>query len=347
MDHSLIEISRNILGAKAGSREVCNLLSKNLTSHDRTPKVKRIYRFLQKFQWTPELQDNVTVQIWIPERCVDGLGKWVPKNECVIHVVDNLFTNRLHVLDKYYEPELLPFFSHAFGVAQVPHLHQYLDLYKFWLESSHQMTDADLNRFWDIAKISDCDLSNWRTIGSSITMLPAVNVSGRIHLLRKEELLIPDDLLLRGAFMESGHKTQFVWIPKNGFLSPSRLLEVYLNLGVRKLSESVGYLVCGDFHKMNEEEKLISKPLTKIVLAFLSSSQMSNMPTGVKHAKAKSLLHILVYETDSPLMVRYFMLLSPSSQIILQKKVFWDKNTHRLLVHKPSWRWTRRYSTNE
>lgn len=96
----------------------------------------------------------------------------------------------------------------------------------------------------------------------------------------------------------------------------------------------------GYFEKMDKEDKLIRKSLVKIVLAFLGSSQM-NMPTEIRQLKAKSLLHIAAFGTDMSLVVKYSFKLPLSCDTIhvsIPKKVFWDKNSPRLLVHKPSWR---------
>lgn len=168
-----------VLGVKTGIKEVCDLLFKNLTSHIRSFQVKRIYRFLQKFQWTPMSQENLAVQFWVPEEHLYRGGKWVSNYECVIHDKDNLFTHRLHVLDKYYEPELLCYFSHAFRVAWVPKLQQYIDLYKFWPENNHEVTAAEMNGFWAyMAKSWDSDLCTQRTVKSNMTMVPAVGCFG-------------------------------------------------------------------------------------------------------------------------------------------------------------------------
>ena len=48
---------------------------------------------------------------------------------CVLHDQDNLCDARLHALDKYYEKELLPFRSRAFGVREVPSSFDYIDIW--------------------------------------------------------------------------------------------------------------------------------------------------------------------------------------------------------------------------
>ena len=58
---------------------------------------------------------------------------------CILHDQDHLFDACLDALDKYYEKELLPFLSRAFGVWEFPSPYDYLDIWNSW-EAMHQVT---------------------------------------------------------------------------------------------------------------------------------------------------------------------------------------------------------------
>lgn len=46
----------------------------------------------------------------------------------MLHDPYNLISSQLHILDKYYEEELLPMFSSIFGIAVSPLLEYYINL---------------------------------------------------------------------------------------------------------------------------------------------------------------------------------------------------------------------------
>ena len=54
-------------------------------------------------------------------------GKWFSSKKCVLHDKDGLFNSQPKVLDKYFEPELLDFFSNAFDVGSYPSVDDYLE----------------------------------------------------------------------------------------------------------------------------------------------------------------------------------------------------------------------------
>ncbi|XP_075655120.1 uncharacterized protein LOC142625328 [Castanea sativa] len=299
------------IGVKVDIEEACNLISHSLTSHVQTSAVRRIYRFLHKFNWNPQMQDTRFSQLWIPDQQM-GKGKWVENWRCVLHDQNNLFDTRLHALDKYYEKELLPFLSRAFGVCDVPSPYDYLDIWNIW-EASHQVSTAKLSSFF--GQISE-NWENWDSDTRSIlkrqcTMLPAVNTSGAVQLVMKEEVFIADDLQLKILFIEASENPLFVWFPPKCLSSPAKLLEIYTSLGVRKISEAVKF----DLHCtlsaskiIDDTDSLIGKALIKLVLAF------ANMPMKEKHKTAKSLLELTVYGTEDPISVRYAL------QLPLQKR---------------------------
>ncbi|KAL4644533.1 hypothetical protein ACB092_02G171500 [Castanea dentata] len=315
------------IGVKVDIEEACNLISHSLTSHVQTSAVRRIYRFLHKFNWNPQMQNTRSSQLWIPDQQM-GKGKWVENWRCVLHDQNNLFDTRLHTLDKYYEKELLPFLSRAFGVCDVPSPYDYLDIWNIW-EASHQVSTAKLSSFF--GQISE-NWENWDSDTRSIlkrqcTMLPAVNTSGAVQFVMKEEVFIADELQLKILFIEASENPLFVWFPPKCLSSPAKLLEIYTSLGVRTISEAVKF----DLHCtlsaskiIGDTDSLIGKALIKLVLAF------ANMPMKEKHKTAKSLLELTVYGTEDPISVWYAL------QLPLQKRRL-EKNSQRLLVNKSTW----------
>ncbi|CAK9183112.1 unnamed protein product [Ilex paraguariensis] len=171
-----------------------------------------------------------------------GGGKWVGSWDCVLHDRDNLFGHCVHALDKYYDKQLLTFLSTAFEVAEFPTLDRYIDLWDGWVGGKQQACPVKLNSFWNY--ISE----HWNpctemALKISMTMLPAMDISGKVMLVEKEELFIPDDMHLRMAFTEASEKPLFVWFPQNGLPALSRIYEIYGSLGIRKISESVEFSV--------------------------------------------------------------------------------------------------------
>ena len=325
------------IGVKVDIEEACNLISHALTSHVQTSAVRRIYRFLYKFNWNPQMQDTHSSQLWIPDQQM-GKGKWVENWRCVLHDQNNLFDGRLHALDKYYETELLPFLSRAFGVCEVPSPYDFLDIWNIW-EASHQVSTAKLSSF--LGQISE-NWENWDSDARSIlkrqcTMLPAANTSGAVQFVMKEEVFIADDLQLKILFIEASENPLFVWFPPKCLSSPARLLEIYTSLGVWKISEAVKF----DLHCtlsaskiIDDTDSLIGKALIKLVLAF------TNMPMEEKHKTAKSLLELSVYGTEDPISVRYALQLPSQKrrlEVGIKKMVLWEKNSQRLLVNKSTW----------
>ena len=334
------------IGVKVDIEEACNLISHALMCHTQTSAVKRIYRFLYKFNWNPQIQDMLSSQLWIPDQHL-GEGKWVENWRCVLHDQDNLFGTRLHALDIYYEKELLPFFSSTFGVRAVPSPYDYMDIWNDW-EGTHQVSGADLCSF--LGQISE-NWENWdssirSTLKQQFTMLPAADSSGAVQFVMKEEVFIPDDLQLTRSFTEASKKPLFVWIPPWCSSSPNKLYELYRSLGVKKISEAVQFeplcitTASKEIEKTDSGNGLICKALIKVVLAFLAY-----LPVEEKHKTAKSLIELSVYGTKDPITVRCGLQL-PSlknrleveiRRMVLLEKNPREKNSQRLLVEKSSW----------
>lgn len=108
---------------------------------------------------------------------------------------------------------------------------------------------------------------------------------------------------------------------------------------MQKISEAVQISSNSELEKMDRENSLIGKPLIKIVLAFVANPVIY-MPVEERHRIAKSLLEISIFGTEKSLMLSYFLDLPSSKkrlQVEMRKLVLWEKNSQKLLVHKPSW----------
>ncbi|KAE9449555.1 hypothetical protein C3L33_18541, partial [Rhododendron williamsianum] len=325
------------IGVKADTEEVCTSIFQILTCHKETSSVMRIYRFLHKYMQSSYSQGSFASQLWIPDQ--DGnSGKWVSNLWCVLHDRDNLFGSFLHVLDRHYEEELLSFLSTTFGVDSFPTLSRYFVLWNNWERCNHCVSSTELHSFWGYISETWNAFSE-KTVEKAITMLPAITVAGAVQLVEKDDVFIPNDLNLKKWFGEASEKPLFVWFPQNGRSSLSKLYEIYRSFGVRKISEAIQVSANSELEKMGTENSLIGKPLIKIVLAFVANPVIY-MPVEERHGIAKSVLDISIFGTEKPLMVTYFLDLPSSKkrlEVQMRKLVQWEKNSQRLLVHKPSW----------
>lgn len=262
------------LGVKSDAEDVCKLISEILFSHTNSCAILRIYRFLNKFRWKPDVDSKLSFRVWIPSK--DNVhGQWVSSQVCLVHDSDNLFGSRMHVLDKYHEESVLPIFSSAFGVAENPSMEHYMKLWKDWeLKSQRQVISSDCSCFWRHM------IDNWSSdteaiLKKNIIKLPACTLyDGGICLVEKNEVFIPDDLQLRKMFAEVSKEPLFMWYPDHSSLSIplSKLNEIYISLGVQKLSESVHSSVTSfstdrEF-EAGERNELIVHGLVKLLMGF-------------------------------------------------------------------------------
>lgn len=328
---------------KTDTEEVCSLVSEILYFHTQTCVIMRIYKFLNRFKWSPKLQEGSRTQMWIPDQNGTGRGKWVDSRFCVLHDRDDIFQLRLHALDKYYENELLLFLKFALGVAEVPTIDDYVILWNEWVSGKHKVALAECSSFWEYMS------KNWNSVTEeilkkNIIMLPATIISSKgIQLVEKSELFIPDDLQLKKLFTSVTEKPLFVWYPQDNLssLSRTKLSEIYASLGVPKISESIQFdpsctLSAGrEFEEVDSRNGLIGKALIKIVLGFCANPRM-HMQVEERHKTAKALLDMSVVLTDDPIEVSYSLQIPSLEKMCVKTRrmVLWEKNSGRLIVHK-------------
>ncbi|XP_068313767.1 uncharacterized protein [Pyrus communis] len=307
-----------------------------------TAAITRVYSFLNKFRWRPKVIDKCNSQLWIPNQKSTGL--WAKSQDCVLHDTKNLFSSCLFSLDKFYNKELLPLFSSAYGVALNPSFSHYLQLWSTWaLRGNSQVTVVECSSFWEYVA------ANWNqqlrdTLKQKLTKVPAtMSRLEKIHLIRREEVFIADDLRLKKIFSGCDKVPLFLWFPKSYSLSyiyPGRLQAIYESLGVRKISDSVKCKVNSiesleHWEKIDARNGLIGRGLVKIILAFLAGPEV-NMSLYNRHEAANSVIMLSVYKSDKQIQVCYQLMPSAATTVEVkkQKLVLWEKDSQRLLIYK-------------
>lgn len=315
----------------------CALLACHLDYHTDFATIGRIYRYLAKHKWKPD--GEATARIWIP----DGRerGQWVSPEECVLHDNDGLFSSRLNVLDKHYDPELLSFFSSAFRVKLNPLIDDYCKLWKEWESSGHKLSNAECCAFWCCA-VEQCSSKKAEDLAESLVKLPVNSGSDEILLLDKRDVFIADDLQLKDVFEDSSPHSLFVWYPKSSLpdLPRTKLLGLYSKIGVRKVSESVQKeeLSFGEgveIRPVNQQDFSIGKGLVKLILGFLADPSIQ-LEAEKRHDALKCLLNLTILETAEPITLRYSLSLS-SGEIVdvrASQMIRWDKESGKLFAQK-------------
>nr|XP_023905605.1 uncharacterized protein LOC112017384 [Quercus suber] len=195
-------------------------------------------------------------------------GEWFSSKKCVLHDEDGLFSLQLKVLDKYFEPELLDFFSNAFDVGNYPSVDDYLIFGRFGkVQANHYQGSVE-------------------TLAERmVKLLVGSSDSDGILLSNKHNVFMADDLQLKDIFEKFSSQPLFVWCPQPSMpsLPPTKLLEIYRNIGVRTISESVqkeesSSVDVAELNQVNPKEFLITKgePITVNYSLSLSSGEIVN-----------------------------------------------------------------------
>ncbi|KAL4634563.1 hypothetical protein ACB092_04G209000 [Castanea dentata] len=304
----------NLLGVTLDLRKGYSLIASHLDFHVQLPTIVRIYNYLSKCDWKPD--SEVAKRIWIPN--LNQIGEWVSPKECVLHDNDGLFSSQLKVLDKYFETELLGFFSYAFGVGKYPSVDNYCNLWKVWESSGRRLSHADCCKFWSfVSKHGSAE-----TLADRLVKLPVGSSdSDRILLSNKHDVFIADDPQLKDLFEQFSYQPLFVWFPQPSMpsLPPTKLLEIYRKVGVRTISESVqkeesSSVDVAKLNPVNPKEFLITKGLVMLILGFLANPVM-NMEAKSRHETIQRLLNVTFHETVEPITVNYSLSLS-SGEIV-------------------------------
>ncbi|KAI3686354.1 hypothetical protein L1987_80029 [Smallanthus sonchifolius] len=295
--------------------------------------ISRIYNYLSEFKWEPVADDSR--KIWIPRGPDDG--EWVDSDDRVFYDGNNLFGEKLNVLEKFkYEKKTLDLFANTFNAKVHPLVDDYCKLWKNWESSRRQITNAECYTFWEFV-VRNWNSKTEETFKNNLSKLPVLDpTSDGIFLFDKCDVFVGDDLLLTDLF-QSCSRLIFVWYPQPAmnFLTRNKLVDIYTKLGVTPLSESARRNIGAVDHvglvQVNPREKIIKKGLFKLILGFLADPRLK-LDTERRHEAVGQLLAVEVFETlEPPMTVGY------SGDVFNVKDtrmIWWGKNNSKLLTQK-------------
>ncbi|KAM4107751.1 hypothetical protein ACJW30_04G168900 [Castanea mollissima] len=325
------------IGVTVDVEKGCSLIASHLDSHVQFSSIVRIYNYLSQFNWVPD--SEVAKWIWIPKG--SKYGEWLRPEECVLHDKDGLFGTQLKVLDKYYKPNLLNYFSHAFCVRWNPSVDDYCTLWEAWESSGHQLSHADCLKFW-VYVSKHWSAKTERTLTDKLLKLPVASSSDEILLFNKNDVFIADDLQLKGLLEQFSSQPVFVWYPQPSVASlpQIQLFDIYRKIGVRTISESVvkeesSSVNVEKLNQVNPKEILITKDLVTLILGFLANPVMK-MEAERRHETIRRLLNITFLETVEPITVNYSLLLSSGETVKARanRMIRWDRETSKFFSQK-------------
>ncbi|CAL4991902.1 unnamed protein product [Urochloa decumbens] len=313
-----------------------DLVARHLRSHKFTTTISRIYLYLMECNWKPCDKDKNSNWIWIPNETEDG--EWVTSGCCVLSDKNNLFSQQIHVLDKYYDKKLLGFFSLAFGVRYGPDYEDYCKLWRTWEKFVPELDISDCSAFWMF--IATNWSKNKQKLLADCVKVP-VCTDGKITLSKKEDVFIPDDLLLTDLFKEIPQQSLFIWYPPSTITSMSRarLNSFYDSIGVQRISKAVikndsFTIESGRFITVNSS-KVIKVGLLHIILAFLAGPAL-DIPTERRQRMVSCLLNVTVQESDEPITVGYSVSLSSGEVVDVKasRMVRWERENSKMYMQR-------------
>ncbi|KAJ4728848.1 DNA binding ATP binding [Melia azedarach] len=326
------------IGVNVDIEQACTLLARHLDFHNEFATIVRIYNFLAAFKWVDD--SEAARMIWIPDG--NEKGQWARPGECVLHDKDGLFSSQLNVLDKYYDRELLGFFSRAFSVKSNPSLDDYFNLWNVWEQSRHKISYAECCAFWVfvVKKLGSISKTE-KLLADSIVKLPVNSGPDGILLFDKCDVFIADDLQLKHLFQKSSPLPIFVWYPQPSLpaLPLSTLLELYRKIGVRTISKSreKEELSLGEGlepRKLNQQDFYIGKGLVRLILGFLADPSIQ-FEAAKRHEAVESLLNLTIWEIAEPIKVRYSLSLSSGKPVeVATQMIRWDRENRKLFTQK-------------
>ncbi|XP_039823734.1 uncharacterized protein LOC120685724 isoform X1 [Panicum virgatum] len=309
-----------------------DLIARHLRSHKDRTTISRIYMYLMKHNWKPD--NSASDWNWIPNETQGG--EWVSSRSCVVYDKNNLFSLQLHILDKYYNRELLDFFSITFGVRHGPCSEDYCKLWATWENSVNMLAIRDCFAFWKFIAV------NWtqktEELLSGCVKVP-VCTNGQIVLQNKENVFVPDDLLLADLFNKLHHQSLFIWYPSSSLpsMSRARLNRIYSNIGVQKISKAVTKndsltLENGRFRTV-DSSKVIKVGLLQIIISYLAHPAL-DIPTEERQGMVSCLLNVTVQETDEPITVGYSVSLSSGEVVEVKdcRMIRWERENSKLYM---------------
>ncbi|XP_027168886.1 uncharacterized protein LOC113768646 [Coffea eugenioides] len=324
------------LGVITDINSGCPLMANFLDFHTEFKAITRIYEYLYRFDWKPS--DEGSKRIWIPSD--NSTGEWVSPEKCVLHDTLGLFGSQLYVLEKHYQKDILSFFSSAFGVKANPSLDDYCKLWKIWVDSNRELSNADCCAFWGFV-IKHWNSRTKELLSEELSKIPVFTGSDSTLLFDKHEVFIADDLFLKDHFGQLSSCPLFVWFPQPSlqYLPRGKLLEIYAQIGVRTLSESVEKKLLSlhgfHFEQVNPKEIFIGRGLSKLILGFLASPSLG-LEAEKRHEALKCLLNITVLVTPEPINVGYKLLLSSGEFLYVEasRMMRWESEDSKFFLQK-------------
>ncbi|KAL3512559.1 hypothetical protein ACH5RR_025276 [Cinchona calisaya] len=326
----------NLLGVVVDIKNGCQLVASSLDFHTDFSTITRIYNYLDRFNWKPDSEG--AKKIWIPGRGKDG--EWVSPEDCVLHDRHGLFGFQLNILEKHYEKNLLSFFSSAFEVRANPSLDDYCKLWKLWEDSNCKLTKADCCAFWGFI-VKQWSSKTKEVLLEKLSKVPVYSGSDGVVLFDKHDVFIADDLYLKDHFEKFSSRPLFVWYPQPSlqYLPKAKLLEIYPQIGVRTLSESVtkefSVLDGVPLEEVNPKEIFISRGLFKLILGFLANASLQ-LDAERRHEAVRCLLNMTVLQTREPINVGYSLSLS-SGEILdvkTSRMIRWERPNSKFFLQK-------------
>uniref|UniRef100_A0A0A8Y289 Uncharacterized protein n=1 Tax=Arundo donax TaxID=35708 RepID=A0A0A8Y289_ARUDO len=310
-----------------------DLVAQHLRSRKDMTSISRIYMYLMKCKWEPENKNSNW--IWIPHETESA--EWVSSLSCVLHDRNNLFSRQLHVLDRYYDRKLLDFFSIALGVRHGPSAEDYCKLWSTWESSVDEVAMSDCSAFWKFIA------TNWgKTTEKFLSGCVKVPIctDGKIILSRKEDVFIPDDLLLTDLFNKLPQQSLFIWYPSSSLpsLSRARLNSIYGSIGVQTISKAVqkndSFTLENGFRTVDPSE-VLKVGMLQIILAFLADPAL-DIPAEERQRMVSCLLNVTVHETDEPITVGYSLRLSSGRVVDVKasRMLRWERENSKLYMQR-------------
>jgi sacsin len=309
-----------------------DLIARNMKSHKDRTTISRIYMYLMKCNWKP--CDNTSDWIWIPNQ-TEG-GEWVSSRSCVLYDKNNLFSQQIHILNKYYDRKLLDFFSLTLGVRHGPCSEDYCKLWTTWENSVQMLAENDCFAFWKFIA------TNWTKKTEELLsgcMKVPICTNDKIILANKENVFIPDDLLLADLFNKLSQQPLFIWYPSSSLpsMSRARLNKIYNSIGVQRISKAVtkndSFTLENGCFRTVDSCKVIKVGLLQIIFAYLADPAL-DIPAEERHRMVSCLVNVTVQETDEPITVSYSVRLSTGEVVEVKacRLLRWERENSKFYM---------------
>jgi sacsin len=198
---------------------------------------------------------------------------------------------------------------------------------------------ADCSAFWGFV------LENWtkateNLLSACVIKVPVFN-EGKIILSKKEDVFIPDDLLIKDLFDKLPQESIFIWYPPASlpYMSRARFNCIYNSIGVQTISESVEWnesFTLGDtgLQEVNVST-VIKHGLLQIVTAFLANPVL-DIPAKERHKMVSHLLSVTILETNEPITAGYSVKLSSGRHVSVKasRMLRWERDNSKLYMQR-------------